>query len=111
MAAQSANSGPLSVRTRPNMRAKAALPTALSSASSLPAVDSESFPGMSSASWNLQGRWYSVSRHRPSDFRPITVSISHAAARSSSESPMNAPNERASPWAVAFGPAARERLL
>ena len=93
------------------MREKAALPTAFSSASSLSDVDPQSLPGMSSASWNLQGRWYNVSRHRRSDLSPTTVSISQAAARSSSGRPMNAPNERASPWAVAFGPAARERLL
>lgn len=69
-------------------------------------VDAESLPGTSSASWNLQGRWYRVSRHRPSDFRPITVPISQAEPRSSSGSPMNAANERASPWAVGLGPAA-----
>ena len=37
------------------MRAKAAFPTAFSSASSAPSVDAASLPGMSSASWNLQG--------------------------------------------------------
>ena len=45
---------------------------------------------------------YSVSRHRPSDFRPIAVVHLATRPRSSSGSPMNAANEaRASPRAVA----------
>ena len=113
MAAQSANSGPLSVRIEAeHARAKAAFSTAFSSASSAPSVDAASLPGMSSASWNLQGRWYSVSRHRPSGLQDRSpVSISQAEPRSSSGSPADAANRRASPRAVALGPAARVRLL
>ena len=79
--------------------------------SSADPVDAAVLPGISSASWNLNALRYNVSRHRRSDLSPITVSISQAAARSSSGSPMNAENERAPPCAVALGGSARERGL
>ena len=110
MAAQSENSAPLSVRSRGNRRAKA-LGAALSSMSSADSVDAAVLSGISSTSWNLNALRYNVSRHRRSDLSPITVSISQAAARFSSGSPMNAENERAPPCAVALGGSARERGL
>ena len=66
---------------------------------------------MGSAIWNLNALRYNVSRHRRSDFRPSTVSISQAAARSSPGNSMNAANERASPWVMDLGGAECERGL
>ena len=79
--------------------------------SSADPVDAAVLSGMGSAIWNLNALRYNVSRHRRSDFRPSTVSISQAAARSSPGNSMNAANERAAPCDACLGGSARERGL
>ena len=76
--------------------------------SSADSVAAAVLPGISSASWNLNGLEYNVSRHRRSDLSPVTVSISQAAARPSSGSPMKAAKERAPPCAVGLGGSERD---
>ena len=90
MAAQSANSGPLSVRMGAEHAREGGLPTAFSSASSAPSVDAASLPGMSSASWNLQGAL--VQRQQAPTVGLQADHGVHLAGepRSSSGSPMNA---------------------
>ena len=99
MPSESANSEPLSVRSRPNSLAHAA-GAAFCSESSRSRTASVVFSDIGSVRWSLNGRGYNVSRHCRSVLSPTTVSISQAAARSSSGSPMNAAWERASPCAV-----------
>lgn len=102
MPSLSANSAPLSVRTRGNSLANA-FGAAFSSSSSRACTASAVLSGISSASWNRNALRYNVSGHRRSDLSPITVSISQARARSSSGSPMKAAKERAPPCAVGLG--------